>query len=324
MPAEKPLTEDRLKAAHTLWPQPGGGESGWLPLSVREWVAGRGQPMMQEDALTELAEAFMCLRTRGTPDPRDARIADLERQLAETVEHTLAVDAENERLKAEPAAKTRDAALDRLVRQDKDIDELRKHVERQTKIIGTVSEEKRALEKQVEVTTAERETARDFVAEALRENRRLEDVVKHWKDARESDLMAQIERFRIGFMPEPGTFAPLDSVPPGAADFLALMFIANIRATGAANYVEHSFVTREEDNDVGRIIVTVQKVSGKTPNALRREAEKQRDALAAGLSEALESLADMSGFVETAYYAEKYGIAETVARLRLLLPGDGK
>lgn len=51
-----------------------------------------------------------------------------------------------------------------------------------------------------------------------------------------------------------------------------------------------------------------------------REAEQQRDALAAGLADALDALADMSGFTEAAYYAEKYGVVETMTRLRALLP----
>jgi hypothetical protein len=191
---------------------------GWMPVSIREAIRTGNVKAATEWATR--GESFAADQQAIINSLR-GKVADLDRQLAETVEHAMKVDTENERLKAEPAAKTRDAALDRLVRQDKDIEELRKHVERQTKIIGTVSAEKRALEREKAAIDA------SFQRES-REHAETANKLDDWRD-------------------------------------------------------KWAVVT-------------------------------------AGLRDAIEAIGDMTGFTEAAYYAEKYGIAETVARLQKLLP----
>jgi len=63
----------------------------------------------------------------------------------------------------------------------------------------------------------------------------------------------------------------------GAAQMLAAMFVEQFKDTGAKNYIEVSF----HHNDLGRIIVTVQRADGLTPADKLREAEAKLAALIA-------------------------------------------
>lgn len=61
----------------------------------------------------------------------------------------------------------------------------------------------------------------------------------------------------------------------GACRILAAAFAEQFVTSGALNYLEVSF----DHEATGPLLVTLQRVQGKTPNTLRREAEKQRDEL---------------------------------------------
>lgn len=63
----------------------------------------------------------------------------------------------------------------------------------------------------------------------------------------------------------------------GASGLLAQAFVDALDAYAAANYLEVSFDSAKH----GRIVVTTQKVAGKTPHQLRKEAEQERDELQA-------------------------------------------
>lgn len=206
MPAEKPLTEDRLKAARELWPE--GQDSGWMPLSVREWVAmRREEPAVQTVMLLAGAEAFMRLRLAArTPDNRNW------------------LDGVYGVLKDVPASDFEEPPDAR---------------------IADLEREKAALERRV----ADR-------------------ICATCEGGGVMDVVVRVE-------------------PPDGQEVYETVECAECCGTGVGAW---------------------------------GQAEKQRDALAAGLSDALEALADMSGFVETRHYAEKYGVVETMTRLRALLP----
>jgi len=71
--------------------------------------------------------------------------------------------------------------------------------------------------------------------------------------------------------------------------------------SGAENYVEVSF-TSEKRPEIGQIVVTVQRLSGKTPHALRRDAELENERLredAERLDSGLIRLVDRDEFGES-------------------------
>jgi hypothetical protein len=67
------------------------------------------------------------------------------------------------------------------------------------------------------------------------------------------------------------------------AEFMAQMLISSRDRSDPANYTE----TRLEHPELGPLVLTLQRGLGKTPHALRREAEAERDALVAALHDAI-------------------------------------
>lgn len=77
----------------------------------------------------------------------------------------------------------------------------------------------------------------------------------------------------------------------GAASLLAEMLAQQFKDGGGINYLELSFVSRKAAPG-DAFVVTVQRVLGKTPHALRTEAEAKHAALEAALRDMLNTLTD--------------------------------
>lgn len=82
----------------------------------------------------------------------------------------------------------------------------------------------------------------------------------------------------------------------GAASLLAEMLAQQYKDSGATNYMEVSFTSRECVPGE-KFIVTAQRVTGQTPHQFRVQAEAQRDALGVAAGLALEALEELVGTV---------------------------
>ena len=69
-----------------------------------------------------------------------------------------------------------------------------------------------------------------------------------------------------------------------AVERIAAVMAGHFRSLPAQNYIEMSLMEREPPND--RFVVSVQRMQGKSPHELRREAEAERDAAKRDLAEA--------------------------------------
>lgn len=74
----------------------------------------------------------------------------------------------------------------------------------------------------------------------------------------------------------------------GAAQMLAEAFVEQFKQTGGVNYVELRF--ESTDRDVGSMLVTLQRVEGKTPGHLKHEAEERAKRAEALLRESQDSI----------------------------------
>ncbi len=121
---------------------------------------------------------------------------------------------------------------------------------------------------------SEAEVRDSGLAEVEAENERLREALAGRLDA--TTMLRELA------IKEGGLFAQVEG---GAAGLLAGAFIDMFdkhEPQDARNYIELSFGSK-----LGPIVVTVQKVNGKSPARLRAEAEAQRDSLARALQDAL-------------------------------------
>lgn len=101
----------------------------------------------------------------------------------------------------------------------------------------------------------------------LAELRRLNGIVEKYVDPAQVRL--------TGMRPaEDGLHIGLEG---GACRIFAGAFAEQFRKSAGPNFIEMRFDTG--DDEIGELLVTLQRVKGKTPAALKREAEVERDAL---------------------------------------------
>lgn len=116
-----------------------------------------------------------------------------------------------------------------------------------------------------EVSSMLRQQA-ERIAELEAENGKLRDGLA--KGLSEKTMLTELA------MRNGGLYAGIEG---GAAAVLASAFAEQFTSSGGVNYVEVSFMHPA----TGPICVTLQRVQGKTPHQLRREAEAERDQLRA-------------------------------------------
>lgn len=103
--------------------------------------------------------------------------------------------------------------------------------------------------------------------ELIAEVRRLSGIVEKYIDPKEVRL--------TGMHPIGGALHI--GLEGGACKIFAESFAEQFRESGATNYVEMTL--ESNDAEIGELLVTLQRVQGKTPAQLRREAEAERNAL---------------------------------------------
>lgn len=133
------------------------------------------------------------------------------------------------------------------------------------------------LGSETEQQAAARRVKRNAMAAA--ELRRLSAVEAENQSIREA-LAAKVttETLLTGAHGKPGEF--FIGLQGGAAQLLAEGLAQQFKDSDATNYLELRFTSRFAAMDTD-FVVTVQKVTGKTPATLRKEAEAERDALVA-------------------------------------------
>lgn len=157
--------------------------------------------------------------------------------------------------KLEAAEKERDFAKTEIARLHDDIRELTDE--------RALDEEERELWAAIKAKSAEKENAK--LREAL-----VEKVV--------SETMLRDLSIRNGSI-----HASFDG---GAMHLLVDAFVEQFVESGATNYIEMQF----HSNVTGPLVVTLQRVNGKTAHQLRAEAEKERDALRLELTDLRNSM----------------------------------
>ncbi|MDE1139953.1 MAG: hypothetical protein PW999_09920 [Paraburkholderia tropica] len=105
------------------------------------------------------------------------------------------------------------------------------------------------------------------ILELIAEVRRLSGIVEKYIDPKEVRL--------TGMHPIGGALHI--GLEGGACKIFAESFAEQFRESCATNYVEMTL--ESNDAEIGELLVTLQRVQGKTPAQLRREAEAERDAL---------------------------------------------
>lgn len=105
------------------------------------------------------------------------------------------------------------------------------------------------------------------------------------KDALASKVAA--ETLLTGMHGKPGEF--FIGLQGGAAQILAEGLASQLAESGAENYVELRFTSKHAAPDE-EVVVTIQRVRGKSPHALRREAEAERDRLRAQVEVAKDAM----------------------------------
>ncbi|HEX7906787.1 MAG TPA: hypothetical protein VF534_01660 [Paraburkholderia sp.] len=117
----------------------------------------------------------------------------------------------------------------------------------------------------VAALTAQIETLQASLKDANTENDRLAGIVSRFIDP---DAVKTHGPARI----DGGLLFGMEG---GAAQVFAAALSDQFRDIGAVNYIEMRF--QSDDSQIGELLVTMQRVDGKTPHALRLEAERERD-----------------------------------------------